>query len=114
MAWTFPRRSARRARCRSCGADILWITMADTGARMPVDAGQVIVPSAIEAAQTGEPVPKSLVVRDAAGFGRVVTAPPAGSVGFVSHFATCPEAHKHRRAASSKTRPDPGQFALAL
>ena len=57
------------ARCHSCGAAILWIKSAKSGKGIPVNTTRV----------------------------QVVT--PEGKVvgGFVSHFATCPQAGQHRK-----------------
>lgn len=70
--------SSAAAKCTSCGAEILW-TITAKGARMPVDA---------------KPTGKAVVLRtnpvDAlTPFSRVVDT-------FVSHFATCPNASRHR------------------
>ena len=64
-------------KCRSCGAPILWVRTT-TGKAMPVDAKpeKRIV---LDPADTGQPT------------GRVVDT-------YVSHFATCPHAAKHRRS----------------
>lgn len=68
------------ATCSSCGAEILW-TITANGARMPVDV---------------KPTGKAVVLRTNPGdaltpYSRVVDA-------FVSHFATCPQAARHRSA----------------
>lgn len=63
-------------RCRSCEAEIKWITMA-SGKAMPVDV----------------PGEKRVVVFmgvDGVEAGRVVDT-------YTSHFVTCPDADKHRR-----------------
>jgi hypothetical protein len=56
--------------CRSCDARIIWI-VTESGKRMPVDA---------------KPAGKFIVLND--------DDPPKGSLvpGYVSHFATCPQA----------------------
>jgi hypothetical protein len=58
------------AKCRSCNAAIVWLKTS-TGKNMPVDAATVLPTD-----QTFEP-PRH-----------------------VSHFATCPEADKHRKPKS--------------
>ena len=58
-------------KCRSCGAPIVWVTMAKTGKQMPVN-----------------PPFRSYVTQG----GEVVQAG-------VSHFATCPAAAEHRKGA---------------
>lgn len=77
-------RTVTGARCRSCGAHVIWATTA-TGKAMPVDAEAVDAPDAGNifltflggqlAAQVVEPAP---------GLRK-------------SHFATCPNANTHRR-----------------
>lgn len=66
------------ARCKSCGAAILWLIMT-SGKRMPVDAK-----------------PEKRIVLD-----ETPDEPPElrGSVvdTYVSHFQTCPNAAQHRR-----------------
>jgi hypothetical protein len=63
-------------KCRTCGADIAWITM-PSGAKMPINSkAQQIVLVDVEA-NTG-------VVASA----------------FISHFATCPQASDHRKKRS--------------
>jgi hypothetical protein len=61
--------------CRSCGAPVLWVTMV-SGKKMPLDQ-----------------VPKKLVVLGPLPEqqGQVVDC-------YTSHFATCPNAAKHRQA----------------
>lgn len=55
-------------KCRSCGADIVWIKM-QSGKANPCDAARV----------------------------RIVTADGRVVSGYISHFATCEFADKHRR-----------------
>lgn len=67
------------ALCRSCDAEILWRRTA-AGQRIPIDAlpdpqGNVEILDSIEAKVHGGPV----------------------DGGHLSHFATCPDAAKHRR-----------------
>ena len=63
------------ARCKSCGAPIVWVEMV-SGKRMPVDAK-----------------PAKLVVLDD-------MPEPRGSVVdcWTPHWATCPQADQHRKA----------------
>lgn len=61
--------SLKRGRCRSCGAEVIWITTAAKRKPMPLDPDVVTV------------------VDDAGHMHR----------GRESHFATCPHAEKHRR-----------------
>jgi hypothetical protein len=73
--------------CRSCGAPIVWATSQATGKPMPLDP---------DPAADG-----NLVLME--GEARVLTtgerlrAQEAGTVRYKSHFATCPDATKHRR-----------------
>lgn len=80
-------------RCKSCGAEILWIKMA-SGKSMPVDAKPISY-------RTMHPGTKgfnvmTLVTKD----GRVakgVFDPSSDKIGYTSHFATCPNANAHRK-----------------
>jgi hypothetical protein len=70
-------------RCRSCDAPIVW-ALTEKGARMPLDA---------------EPTPAgSLVLVDG-----IARRPQIGEdvpyLQYVSHFATCPNADRHRKRA---------------
>ena len=76
------------SKCKSCGAEIIWIpTIA--GKSMPCDAKPI--PFTEDAAGS-----LTLVTSD----GRVIKAKPDASsdqMGYVSHFATCPNAAAHRK-----------------
>lgn len=72
--------------CKSCRAMVVWVEM-QSGKRMPLDA----VPAA-----------NGTVVIGQDGKGYVDRLP--GRAKFVSHFATCPFAKKHRRAAPTRRR----------
>ena len=63
------------ASCRSCGAEIFWVEMVDTGKRMPIDS---------------HPIERRVVLSQDGKRGAV------RSVG-VSHFETCPHAGQHRK-----------------
>lgn len=75
------------SKCRSCGAEIVWIKM-ESGKSMPCDRELVTFIS---------------------GGGPQTFVTPAGKVergrrsnkgdltGYISHFATCPNANQHRR-----------------
>lgn len=81
----------KESKCRSCGARILFLKT-EKGHMMPVD------PTLVRYART-EGGSEKVVTDD----GKVVScttniAPEeAEGVGYVSHFATCPNAHKHRK-----------------
>jgi len=68
-----------RGRCRSCGEPILWVEMAATGRKMPLDV---------------LPVPAGNVVLGPDGRARVLgKGEDAGETPrYVSHYATCPQA----------------------
>jgi sigma54-dependent transcription regulator len=69
------------SKCRSCGADILWVTMQPGGRRTPLDS-----------------VPRlDGNVERAGGTGRVVGPADDGKRRYVVHFATCPQAGDWRQ-----------------
>jgi hypothetical protein len=72
--------------CRSCGASIIWAKTAN-GGLMPVDV------TSVEGGNVD-------LDRVRTGFARAtVVASDAGVFRYVSHFATCPDAAKHRKRA---------------
>lgn len=79
-------------KCRSCGAAIRWAVSANTGGRIPLD------PQPVEGGNLGvvewaeHPRPQ----RDTP---VVAVDPVAALTGYryVTHFATCPNADRHRR-----------------
>ena len=76
------------SKCKSCGAEIKWI-LTQSGKKMPVDAKPVPY-----RADPGGSL--SLVTMN----GRVergVLDLDSDQAGYVSHFATCPNANEHRR-----------------
>ena len=89
----------RTSFCRACGAEIAFIkTLA--GKTMPVDAGGIhFMPDPLSTEvfvlQDGTVVRGRRLTDD--------TAPLTGEpkVGYVSHFATCPEADKFRKQRKS-------------
>ena len=66
------------SKCKSCGADILWV-ITPKGKRTPLDAKKIRV-----ATLMNDDPPKIEEVYE----------------GYVSHWATCPTADKHRKAKS--------------
>jgi hypothetical protein len=75
-------------RCQGCAAPILWARWAESGKAVPVDAQ--VTPQG------------NLVLSVSASTGQVTAAtfsPEAhrGRNRYVAHFATCPQAKKHRR-----------------
>lgn len=77
------------APCSSCAALIVWAVTASTGRAMPVDAAPADDGNVKLTARDGQP-PLAVVVGN-----------PAKMFGvrwkYRSHFATCPNAAKHRR-----------------
>ena len=79
------------SRCKSCGAEIIWIKM-KSGKAMPVDAEQVTYWEKPRAA--GKVITPN---------GEIVSCEFEGDlqkatgIGYISHFSTCPNAGKHRR-----------------
>ncbi len=74
--------------CRSCGARIIWVTMAATGKKNPLDAkpnpaGNV---TAIENGQ-------GIVLKGES----LAQAKADGMTLYLSHFATCPNSLSHRK-----------------
>lgn len=76
-------------RCRSCGADIRWVTTG-SGKRMPIDAH----PSRAGNVQLVDT--EDGVVGEVMRGNRAVDARARGLELFVAHFATCPNADTHR------------------
>ncbi len=70
------------ARCRSCGADIVWARHHVTKSIMPLE----IDPGGTWTIDIGSEV------------ARPATAEDSTLVRYTSHFATCPNAAQHRRA----------------
>jgi len=74
------------SKCSSCGAEIIW-TVTAAGKRMPVDAAPIGKVTVLRTNPADALTPLSRQVYH-----------------FVSHFATCPNAHQHRsvRPAAAK------------
>lgn len=93
-----PKKQPERAKlpnvckCRSCGAEIVWVTM-QSGKKMPCDAELI---HAVEEgdAKTSFVLPGGIVKR-----GREGRHPngEADFVGYRSHFETCPQADRFRK-----------------
>lgn len=64
--------------CKTCGAEIFWVTMDGSGKKMPIDA---------------HPNPMVLVVSPDKTRGRFVES-------WTSHFITCPQADMHRKVVN--------------
>lgn len=79
-------------RCRSCGRDVLWL-VTTAGKRMPCDLGQVWLVEDPQGGQIGVSAEGATIT----GYG--VGGPGRDVVEVrTSHFATCPEAAKWRKA----------------
>lgn len=80
-------------KCKSCGAEIVWVTMQGSGKKMPCDA-ELIHAVKDDTAKTSFVLPCGIIKRGTAG------RHPNGEadfVGYRSHFETCPEADRFRR-----------------
>ena len=82
--------------CKSCGAKIVWIKTT-RGKQMPCNAEQVQYQenkrgSALIVTKDGDVV-RGNIIDDK----QTSLVPVVDGVGYVSHFATCPNAARHRR-----------------
>lgn len=89
----------KTTKCRSCGAEIVWITT-KSGKAMPCDAQEVEYQKQtygkdFVVTADGETVRCEIVKKDAATPLDLIV----DGKGYISHFATCPYAnsHRHRR-----------------
>lgn len=81
------------SKCRSCGADIIWIKMA-SGKMMPCNAVPIRYRLNFASGKLTLVTPDGKIARGDAD-------PVSGErVGYQSHFATCPYAAQHRRRGS--------------
>lgn len=80
--------------CRSCGAEVLWVVVTATGARMPVDREQLDVAAASLVAVNHETGGARVLTHD--DIGAVERWREQGVTIHRSHFATCPSAEQHR------------------
>lgn len=78
-------------KCKSCGAEIIWIKM-KSGRAMPCDPDPVHF-SIDKEHHRGNVV---LVTPDGM-TGRFTEDPSSDKIGYISHFATCPNANQHRK-----------------
>ncbi len=86
--------------CSSCGQTISWVVM-KSGKRMPVNPDAVFVDVSDQDKNTTIVTPDGRVVKGKA------AEPPlkdAYTVGFISHFATCPKARSHRKKSHDTIR----------
>lgn len=80
--------------CRSCGAEIIWIKMKGSGKAMPCDARKISFDLLLPGAK-GEGV--MTLVEPEGVIARGIFNPGGEKIGYLSHFATCPNANQHRR-----------------
>lgn len=83
------------SKCRSCGADIIWIKMKATGKAMPCDSAKISYSENMHPRATGNTV--LTLVTEHGTVVRTAFDPAGDKIGYTSHFATCPNANKHRR-----------------
>ena len=68
--------------CRSCKKPIVWVQMAKSGKKNPLDA---------------TPSPEGTIAIGADGLGYMVTGEDRTPPLYLSHFATCPNSQQHRK-----------------
>lgn len=85
-------------KCKSCGANIVWIAM-QSGKSMPCNAEQVVYWKS-EKGEATIITPNGETVRATLKTQRTL---PTG-VGYISHFATCPNANTHRKRGNENGR----------
>ena len=81
----------KRGKCRGCGADIVWIHTPG-GKSMPCDVDPVLY-----RARAGAPGKVVTPNGEVLSCELNVAPDEATGIGYVSHFATCPQAEKFRR-----------------
>ena len=74
-------------KCRSCGAEIIWVMM-QSGKRMPCDAKATMY--------RADPAGKESFVTEHGLTMRGTADPDGDTVGYISHFTTCPQAESFR------------------
>lgn len=87
------------AKCKSCGADIVWIKTVN-GKSMPCNACQVVYKQCKDGKQTiimpnGETI-KGNITDDSNN---------ATGIGYIPHWATCPTANQHRKKQKAGESP---------
>lgn len=81
------------SRCRSCGAEIIWIKMKGTGKAMPCDAAKISYSENMHPSAS----PALTLVTEHGTIVKTVFNPAGDKIGYTSHFATCPNVSEHRR-----------------
>lgn len=77
------------AKCKGCGADIIWIKM-PTGKAMPCDPEKVPYKNTFPAGELTLITPEGKIAKGELDLN-------SETYGYVSHFATCPVANKFRK-----------------
>jgi hypothetical protein len=85
------------AKCKSCGATILWIGTVN-GKKMPCDAEQVVYWQDPKG-ETTIITPNGETIRATLQTQRT----PATGIGYIPHWVTCPQANKHRRGKNDQS-----------
>lgn len=78
------------AKCKSCGADILWIPTPN-GKAMPCDNQKIYFKKNFHGGSMTLVLPNGKVTKGDLDF-------ESDEYGYISHFATCPSANLHRKA----------------
>lgn len=73
------------ARCKSCGAELIWAVNPVTGAKVPLDAEPAERPKGLYRLDTSTDPPSA--------------TPARGELVYVNHFVTCPSREQHRKPA---------------
>ena len=81
------------ARCKACGAEILWIKMA-SGKSMPCDAQKITYTDAWKEGSLTLITPEGKIAKGE-------FDPGAEKYGYTSHFATCPAANAFRKGKNN-------------
>jgi hypothetical protein len=84
----------KRAKCRSCGADVVWARSANSGKWMPLDFEPHEDGTFILTQNFGADAPRAT---SASKFDQALL--PLYRDRWVPHWATCPNADSHRRAS---------------
>lgn len=79
------------AKCKSCGAEIVWIETV-RGAKIPCDPEQIMY-----RAKTKGPLKIVTLNGEVISGERGKWPEPVTGIGYISHFATCPNADYHRQ-----------------
>ena len=86
--------------CGSCGAQIRWV-LTEAGERMPIDPLPTDDGNIVPVGGSSQAEPRAHTLHKG-------ERPPEGVPRFMPHWATCPSADQHRKAATSNNRPAEG------